>query len=485
MKYLSEFKRLIAICRTFLVQINPYVYRTVPVVALTCLLGWCVVTIRPDFDSDDANPEILNTAWRLANGGAIYHDIQTPPYSFAAYPPIYYVVSALPMKWTGLSFLPAKLITVLSTISIGFAFVYLGRLWRKRPRDAMWTASVCLLVPAVIYNVARSHPQMMAVALSIWSLAFFSRNRWFPTLVVSPLFAVLAFYTKQSQIVLPLAMVLYLALKNRRWLLPYIVVGGICGLIPFLWLQYETGGDFLYNVFKLAHLPYYLEKIAVILRLWVAEIILFIILVLVALWRRFRKRLWEPVDFYLALLFPITIISLGRAGSHSQYVVELIIVTLLYLLHTGDLPDFKCRSVLKTMQIMALICYAIVFVFLDSIPRYLTSVKASEKVYEIIDGTGPIISEQGSFALFGRGDIYIQLFHYVSLWRVGLWDQNPFLADIDSNKFPFVITKFPIEDPKALYSDRERYNSEIILALRKNYIRHQTIYPFYIYVPRE
>ncbi len=478
--------KIVATGRSLLLQFNPYVYRAVPIAALICFLAWCVTTIRSDFDRDDANPEILNTAWCLANGRSIYHNIESPPYSFAAYPPVYYAAIALLMKWTGLSYLPAKLITLIFTLSVGFAFIYLGRLWHRRPRDGIWMAFLCLLIPAILYNVTRSHPQMMAVALSVWSLVFFSKNRWFPTLVVSPLLAVLAFYTKQSQIALPLAMVLYLALRNRRWLLPYIVVGGVGGLIPLLCLQYETGGYFLFNVLNLADLPYSVDKIYDVLLQWVAPITLFMVIATIAMWRRFQKRLWEPIDFYLALLFPMTIISLGRAGSHSQYVAELIIVALLYLLRNAELPDFQGRSVLKMLQLVALMCYTFVFVFVDSVPRNLASIKASEKIFTTIKGTsGPIISQQGSFALFGNGGIYIQLFHFVGLWRVGLWDHGPLLADIGNHKFPWVITEFPIEDSRAFYRDLERYNSKMILTLRDNYTLYRAIHPYYLYVPRK
>ena len=86
---------------------------------------------------------------------------------------------------------------------------------------------------------------MTAVALSVWSLVFFLRNRWMETVILSPLFAVLAFYTKQTQIALPLAMAVYLVFRNRRWLLPYVSVLCLGGLIPFLWLQRITGGSFL------------------------------------------------------------------------------------------------------------------------------------------------------------------------------------------------------------------------------------------------
>ena len=468
-----------------LIQAKPYVCRAVPVAALICFLAWCYSTIRPDFDSDDANPEILNTAWCLANGGKIYHGINSPPYSFAAYTPIYYAVIALPMKLTGLNFIPAKLITLLFSLSIGWAFVHLCRLWHRSPRDGIWTATLCLLVPAVLYNVIRSHPQMMAMSLTTWSLVFFLRNRWFPTLIISPLLAVLAFYTKQSEIVLPLAMILYLAVRNRRWLLPYAAVGTIACLTPMIWLQHATNGYFLFDVFRLAELSFHPWKIGDVFIGWILPIVFFLAFAMMTMWHRFRERTWEPIDYFLACLIPITLVSLGRAGSHSQYVVEMVIVVFLYLLRTTGLPDIKGKDLLVVVQVLVLICHSFVYVFLDAGPWGLASIRASEKIYPMISGApGPILSKQGSFALFSRGSIYIQLFHFVGLWNIGLWDQSPLLRDINDRKFPWIITQFPIEDSEAYKSDLERFNLKIVTALRRNYRRREAFYPYYIYVPR-
>ena len=468
-----------------LIQAKPYACRAVPTVALICLLAWCYTTVRPNFDSDDANPEILNTAWCLANGGRIYHGITSPPYSFAAYTPIYYAVIALPMKFTGINYIPAKLVTLLCSLAIGWAFIHLSRMWHRSPRDGIWTAFLCLLVPAILYNVIRSHPQMMAVALTLWSLVFFLKNRWFPTLIISPLFAVLAFYTKQSQIVLPLAIVLYLAVRNRRWLLPYITVTATAGLIPMIWLQHATNGYFLFDVLRLAELSFDPWKIADIFIGWLLPIIFFLAFAVILLWRRFREKAWDPMDYYLACLIPITIISLGRAGSHSQYVVELAFVVFLYLLHTTGLPDIKGKDLLVVVQVLVLICHSLVYVFTDEGPWGMATIRASERIYPMIAGiSGPILSQQGSFALFSRGSIYIQLFHFIGLWNVGVWDQSPLLRDISEHKFPCVITQFPIEDSEAYKSDRERFNFKIITALRRNYRLRDAIYPYYVYIPR-
>ena len=474
-----------AILRKRLARARPWLCRAVPVVALICFLAWCYVTVRPDFDWDDANPEILNIAWRLANGEAIYRGIDSPPYSFAAYTPLYYAVIALPMKLTGLSYLPAKLLTLLFALSIGWAMVHLGRQWQRATRDGIWTVFLFFLIPAVLYNTVRCHAQMMAVALSVWSLVFFLRNRWFPTLIVSPLLAVLAFYTKQTQVALPLAMVAYLALHRRRWLLPYAMTGVAAGLIPLIWLQKATDGYFLFDVLRLAGLSYNVWDIPPVLIHWLGPMFLFVAVAAITLWWRFQEARWDPIDFYLACLLLTTVVSVGRAGAHSQYFVELAAVVLLYLLRTTGLPRIQGREVLVAAQLLLLLCYTPAFVFLEEGPWDMASIRAAKQVYPLIDGgSGPILSQQGSFALFSRGEIYVQLFHFAGLARVGLWDQRPLLKDIDERAFSWVITEFPIEAGATNSTDRERFTPEILAALRNNYRRREAIYPYYLYGPR-
>jgi hypothetical protein len=300
---------------------RPWLCRLVPAAAVCFFLAWCFLSLRSDFAWDDAEPEILNQAWRLARGQSIYRNIDSPPFAFAAYTPLYYAVVALLLKVTGLSFLPAKLISFLSAISIGWAMVRLNRQWHGTAQDGIWAAFFLFLIPAFLYNASRSHVQMMAVALSVWSLVFFLRNRWLETVLISPLLAVLAFYTKQTQVALPLALAVYLAVRDRRRLLPYVATGTVTGLIPLLWLQQATGGDFLLDTVQLARLAYHVAAIPLIFLHHAGPVFLFLGLAMSTSWRRFRGGLWEPIDLYLASVLLTTLVSLGRLGAHGQYLV--------------------------------------------------------------------------------------------------------------------------------------------------------------------
>jgi len=309
-------------------------------------------------------------------------------------------------------------------------------------------------------------------------------NRWTSVVIISPLLAVCAVYTKQTQVALPLAMAAYLALHNRRWLLSYGATGTLAGLIPLWWLQRTTGGNFVFDTIQLSRLTYSVLQIPETFLHHAGPILPFLGLALYTLWVRLRSGRWEPVDFYLACVLATTLISLGRVGAHGQYVVELLVVTLLYLLRTHGLPLLRGRQVLSSIQILIVLVYTPLFIFLEEGLSDVASNRAAERIYPLLtEGSGPILSQQGSFPLFSRGEIYIQLFHFTAMSRVGLWDQRLLLKEIEDHTFSWVITEFPIEDSITNSDDQERFTPEMVEALRRNYRRRETIYPYYLYRP--
>jgi hypothetical protein len=471
---------------TFLAaRARPALCRFLPAVALVCFLAWCYVSVRSNFSWDDADPEILNQSWRLAKGESIYRGIDAPPFAFAAYPPLYYALAALLLKFTGLSFIPARLLSFLAALAIGWALVRLNRQWNKNGQGGIWTACFLFLIPAFLYNSTRAHVQMMAVALSIWSLVFFLRDRWEEKFLISPVLAVLAFYTKQTQVALPLAIMIYLAFRDRRRLLPYAATLAAAGLIPFLWLQKITDGYFLFDTVRLADLSYSVLRIPQIFIHHAGPLLPFLCLALAASWKRFRNGIWEPLDCYLASVLGITLLSLGRLGAHGQYVLELLIVALLYLLRTTGLPAIKGRDVLVSIQILLLFLYTPLFIFLEEGQFDIPANKAATRIYSLLEGhPGPILSQQGSFVLFSRGEIFIQLFHFIGLSRAGIWDQNLLLREINRHTFSVVITEFPIERQALSGNARERFTPEMLAALCRSYQRMEAIYPYYLYLPR-
>ncbi len=458
--------------------------RVVPVVSVLCFLGWCYVSVRATHAWDDADPEILNQAWRLAQGESIYRTIDEPPYVHTAYPPVYFVIVALLLKLTGLSYLPAKLVSLAAAVSIGVAMARLSRQWRGNTRAGIWGAFFFFLIPAVLYNTVRTHVQMLAVALSIWSFVFFLRGRFISTAIVSPLLAVLAIYTKQTQVALPLAMGIYLLLRRRAWLFPYLMTVAIAGLMPFWWLLRATDGHFWRNIVELNSLSYNPLDILPIFIHHAGPILLFIALALVTLRKRFARGDYEPIDFYFAVSLVVTLLTLGRLGAHTQYVVEFCAVTLLFLIRTTGLSAMPGRGLLLSCQIILLLIYTPLYVAVEEGRFGMASNRAAERIYPLLEtARGPILSQQGSFALFGAGAIHIQLGHFAALSRAGLWDENKLRLEIESSKFMWVVTEWPIEEPIERSDDIERFNPAIVDALRRNYSREAVILPYFVYRP--
>jgi hypothetical protein len=468
-----------------LARAHPALSRRVLPAAILCFLAWSFVSLRSDFSWDDADPEVLNQAWRLARGESIYRGIDSPPYSFAAYPPLYFALTAVLLKLTGLSFLPARILSVLAALAIGWALVRLNREWNGGAWSGIWTTCFLFLTPAFLYNSTRSNVQMTAVALSLWSFVFFLRRSCKESAFISPLLAVLALYTKQTQAALPLAAILYLAFRNRRLLIPYAATLAAAGLVPFLWLQRITDGHFFLDVFRFADLDYSVLQIPGIFLHHAGPMLPFIGFALWTSWRRFRSNSGEPLDFYMGCVLPTTLVSLGRVGAHGQYVLELLVVSMLCLLRVTRLPAIRGREILASVQILILLVYTPLFIVLEEGLWDISANRAAGEIYSLLAGTtGPILSQQGSFALFARGEIHIQLFHFTALARAGLWNQNLLLREIYNRTFPFVITEFPIGSPELCENARERFTPEMLESLRENYRPFKVVNPYHVYVPR-
>ncbi|MEJ2110285.1 MAG: hypothetical protein P8Z37_10310 [Acidobacteriota bacterium] len=299
----------------------------------------------------------------------------------------------------------------------------------------------------------------------------------------------LYFYTKQTQIALPLAMILFLAIRNRRWLRAYVSTLVVAGVVPFLCLQWITEGKYFLNTIVQAGLAYNPLQIPLILIHHAGPVFLCIGLAMVLLWKNQRFREWREMDFYLAAVTGITIISVGRIGAHGQYVVEWVVISLLYLIYKTEFPFFKRQKLLVAIQILVLLVYAPLFVFVEEGIGNISSYVAAQKIYPLLEMnhkpySGPILSQQGSFALFSNEGIYIQLFHFVGLVRADLWDQQRILTPIKQRIFPWVITEFPLERNDLSADDRERFTPEILEALRENYQRRMVVNPYYLYVPK-
>jgi hypothetical protein len=460
--------------------------RLVPWVALlTCVL-WAPLILPARHSWDDADPEVLNNAYRLSRGEPLYHAVTAPPWVVSPYTPLYHALLAAALRTTDLSYRPARLLSLLASLALAAALAVLARRWRGRVREGLWASCLLLILPAVLSNVARPHPQMLAVALSVWSFTVFESRHRSLALFLSPLLAVLAVYTKQTQLALPLALGLWLLRKDRPRLIAYVTTVALLGLAPVPWLEAWTGGHFLEGVVGMNFLPYHGAQIVPVLIHHAGPFFPFLFLALSRLATRLRAGTLEPIDGYFLVVVLVTVPSLGRAGASGQWVVELLVVGALFLLRTGGLHFPPAQRRLAIAQLAFVLAYAPAFVLLEEGPWDRASIRAAPAIRAILESApGPVISQQGSFSLFTRGEIHIQLFHFASLARMGRWDQGPLLREVEERRVAWVVTEFPLEEPLTDDDARERFTPELHAALGRNYIRQAHLGPYFVYSPRD
>jgi hypothetical protein len=460
--------------------------RAVPWLAIVTMALWAPLVVPWNHSWDDADPEVLNDAYRLARGLPTYGGLDGPPWNVNPYTPLYVAIVAGGLELTGLSYTPARLASLLAAAGLLAALVVVARRSGSGAREGLWAAAFLILVPSVLYNAARPNPQMLAVACAVWSFVLFEDPRPWLADRLSPLMAVLAVYTKQTAIVLPVALCAWLAWKEPRRLPRYLGAVALLGLAPLPWLESATGGGFLRSVLSLSVLPYDVREIVPVFLHFAGILLPFIALAIARLVRRADEPVGlEPIDAYYALLVPATIATLGRAGAHTQYVLELLVVTVIYLMRTGGLRFPQRWQALTAVQLALVLAYGPAFVLFEEGPGDRARLAAAPEVRALLAAApGPVLSQQGSFPLFTRGEIHVQLFHFTLLAAQGRWDERPLLREVEQQQLAWVVTEAPLEgaldDPDA----RERFTPLLHDALARNYVRRAQIGPYYVYQPR-
>lgn len=456
--------------------------KVLPFFTIFCFFGWAYVTVRSNFAWEDADPEILNLAWNMAKGEALYRNITELPYIFNNHTPIYYWLTSLFLKMFGLSYLPSRFISILSAISIIPAFAYLSKEWRGNTRAGIWTACFLLLIPSFLYNVTRTHPQMLCTAFTIWALVFFVRKQFVYSVILSAIFAVLAIYTKQSAIALPIAIGLYLLIHNWKRFIAYSTTILAAGLIPVYFLQKGTNGQFLKNIVGLNFPTYFPGDIAPVMIHHAGPIFLLIGLAMKLCYDRLKAKKWEFVDYYLIVVTLVTLAFCGRIGAHTQYVMEFCSVIFIYLLRVVGFPSLAGRTRLLQYQMLFLMIYAPLYVFVEEGRFGMAANNAAGEVYKILDTKkGDIISQQQSFALFKANRLYVMLGIFGNLARLGSWDQSKLIQNVDQGKVTWVITHFPIDAQTNHPDDIERFTPQLLDAIRKNFKQVAVVKPYYVY----
>ncbi len=439
------------------------------------------------YQVDYGEGPLLSQVGRLANFENIYTtDLAQPPYIITNYPPIYMLLQVA-LNWLfGPAFWYGRL---LSLISMAGAGVLISLTLHKLTQD--WLAALIggLLLFSIPYVKAWAplyRIDSLALSLSwgaLYLLVRGSRDR--RSLLGVALLLTAAIYTRQSYgLAAPLAAFTWLLSRQPRrqaFFLAAYVIG--LGLGLFIMLNLLTGGGFYFNIitanlntFQTPILMAYIGRVMMDLPVLISVGGLF----LLSGW--IRNRAWMLAGPYLLGSFG-SAVTIGKIGSNVNYLLELsaglCLVTGLVIAwlrsrrrQANTLPSkagWQLASILLTVILATQVYWS---ANNDTgYDRYLNQKTELIIQNEILLGLieqadGPVLTGEhmGLLALASRPILY-QPFEMKQLSDSGIWDQTPFLNELENGKYPLIL----MYRPMGANVHERRWSPEMLAVITAQY----------------
>ena len=438
----------------------------------------------------------------LIPGPRMYGGIADPPFIVFHYPPIYHL-AVRALASIGFDALAAgRGLSVASTLGAAALSAWLVHraMAEHVSRSAQFVGcTIGGLLPLSLGAVGLwsvlMRVDMLALCLSFIGVALtvesFRRSGWLA--LAAPVF-VLAVYTKQTSIAAPLAALVVSLIWNRRPALLAALFGAGLGLTGFGMLEWLTGGGFARHVLFYNINSY---SIALLLFAWhsvggaYAMLFLSAIGALVFLWRQdFRpsntRHILAVVTLWLGFAALMTLTA-GKEGSNVNYFIELLCISGIPVALTAAFSWHKIVSnrAAGNGAVVRLIALTLTTWLLAQLvndkPYHDTRIDDREDkniqlalIREIGRSTQPVVSDDMVLLLRAGQEVQIEPAIFEELATVGTWNQAPFLQQLKSNAFAFVI----VEDPG-------RYTPQMLAAIAQAYPLEEKLGPYRISRPPE
>ncbi|MBI1289975.1 hypothetical protein GC173_01855 [bacterium] len=400
---------------------------------------------------------LLQQALELKAGRTIYPDLDGYPYTVGNYPPVYPAVytallaTGSPGLWQG------RLLVLLAAVSIALMAAWI--VWRETGRVAPALLAPMLFLVTWDWNdwIVYTRVDIPAIALGLGGLVVLTggTRKW--RLAVAAALFLLAVYTKQTQILAPVAGIALLVWQGRRRAALALACGlAVAGLIVLGILQWLTGGEFW------RHTVTFNANVMEWGKLWTwaghlgrfsGEKLAVAVLGLAILW---RARLEQPTALAFGmwlLLNSLSYIQLAKAGSAANYLLELdvAVAVVAVLAAAMPLPADASRPwrALQVACVVALLVGAglqwhpVRRVAIHAVP---VEQPGDTALWARLVGTdGDVLSELPIYAIRADKPVLYQPFIMQQLAAEGRWDPAPFLADIAAHRFRLIVTTQPMD----------------------------------------
>ncbi len=408
--------------------------------------------VADKFIIDYGEGVILNFSNIISDGGTYFVDINNPPFIQGAYPPAMPLLLSLARAVT--PFIPPLNIGRFISLLFGACiFVVIFRIIRlENPASILTTeiAALFIVSPYFISWAPLLRVDMMAVFLSLFGIYIF---RKFTTTLIRfasiPIF-ILAFYTKQSAVIAPIAIMVYLLIKNRKELLFFsLLYGGLLATTFYAANVVTDGNLFLHLITYMGFTPLNFSLVPAIYLIFISSnaIILFLIV------KFSRKEFKNEGGLYLiyTLLSFISIITIGKPGANLNYLIEPTMALIVFL---GVVVDYKKMYALKTMPLLLMIqmilYLAVGNILITKFSRIDNLGAEIANTYISKLGDDPILSEEPGHLSVNNKLVIYEPFQLGLMGKFGLWDKDKITKLCENKYFSLAIVGWRIKSTPEL-----------------------------------
>lgn len=442
------------------------------------IVTFWMAMLRWPYPMQGSESLIVWEAQRLAQGQSIYVANGSTQHGFVSgpYTPLYFVAVATTLKLSSTVYTGGRLITLIAWgVLLAVAGAIVGTTTKRRVGwlgAAVAVANLAAFTPGIIWAV-RVKPTIPALALATIGLLIVQRTWSSPRQLylwaLVPIIA--AYFTKQTALAAPLAATLFLLLHaGWRVAARFVGVGIVGGLVPFGVLTFLTSGEFFRHIIvdrRLAWQPQLVLNFGgLFLRDYWPLLVAAVLAALLLFW--WRTPSIAPLYLLCAAAFVVTI---GVEGADHDHLIELAFAAVVAV--GAGLVVVLSRTSREQWLAWPIVAFLILqlgtgwtpdrwYVGEYALPDPRIRQQLDLIVNNVRNTPGDVLAEEiGLIILAGKPVPYDDPQAMAALARVGRWDQQQLLDDLNARRFALVLLPANPRD--------ELWTPEVLVAIAANY----------------